>query len=140
MSKSSINPVFHTMAYIKPKFSVQMVNASGRALVELMGGKGAWDEGANHAVDVIDNWRVSHNFPLHSLHITLKRRATKISSKAITARRIKRLPSIAFKLARESEMKLSQMQDIGGCRAIMPTIADVLKLQDLYKKNRELYT
>jgi hypothetical protein len=52
---------------------------------------------------------------------------------AIVARRLKRFSSVMNKLAREPHMKLSQMQDLGGCRAILPTVQDVKRLYTYYR-------
>ena len=59
----------------------------------------------------------------------------KYPNSAIIAQRLKRLRSIAVKLSaeRNMNMKLSQMQDIGGCRAVLPTVRDVEKLVALYE-------
>ena len=48
---------------------------------------------------------------------------------ALVAQRIKRLPSIVSKLQREAQMRLSQMQDIGGCRAVVLNMTQLGKLQ-----------
>lgn len=40
------------------------------------------------------------------------------------------------KLERFPHMKLSQMQDIGGCRAVVESVAHVYKLQASYRKSR----
>lgn len=92
-------------------------------------------------IPVVENWRASHNHPLNAFYVTLKNRATKINARALTAQRLKRLSSIAKKLYYADEksgrkkMKLSQMQDIGGCRAVMPTIAEVNRLLETYDKH-----
>jgi ppGpp synthetase/RelA/SpoT-type nucleotidyltranferase len=86
------------------------------------------------AFRLINNWRAVHSYPLHIAKVTLKARADKISKKAISAQRLKRLSSIALKLRRNSHMKLSQMQDIGGCRAIMPTMREVQRLVAIYEE------
>ncbi len=39
----------------------------------------------------------------------------------IVAQRLKRIPTIVHKLARIPKMQLSRMQDIAGCRAILPS-------------------
>jgi Region found in RelA / SpoT proteins len=90
-----------------------------------------WD-----ALDVINNWRASHSFPLNTFTIGLKRKAKEIDSDALVAQRIKRLSSIAHKLERFGTMQLSQMQDIGGCRAIVATLDDVKKLISLQKSSK----
>lgn len=43
------------------------------------------------------------------------------------------------KLAREPKMKLSQMQDLGGCRAIMSSLSGVEQLAALYQPSRSLF-
>ncbi len=66
--------------------------------------------------EIISNWRTAHNFPLNTFKIGLLKRARTVNSKSIVAQRLKRLSSIALKLRRFPEMKLSQMQDIAGCQ------------------------
>ena len=41
------------------------------------------------------------------------------------SQRLKRLPTIVDKLRREPTMKLSQMHDIGGCRVVLESAAEV---------------
>ena len=53
------------------------------------------------------------------------------AKKVIVVQRIKRLDSITAKLNRFPSMQLSQMQDIGGLRVILPSIGDV----EIYTKN-----
>lgn len=65
--------------------------------------------------------------------MTLLRRARKIDADALVAQRLKRRPSIELKLRDNPTMKLSQMQDIGGCRAILSTIHKVRQLTKIYK-------
>jgi hypothetical protein len=87
------------------------------------------------SLDVISNWRSSHSFPLNTFTVGLKRRAKDVDPDALVAQRIKRLSSIAAKLERFPTMQLSQMQDIGGCRAIVASIADVNKLISKHKES-----
>ena len=46
------------------------------------------------------------------------------------SQRLKRVPTIIDKLLREPTLPLSRMQDIGGCRAILPTIPDIRAVQE----------
>ncbi len=76
------------------------------------------------ALEILDNWRAIHKYPLHVFKVRLKLVSEKIDPDALTVQRLKRLPSIIFKLQRryngkDPTMKLSQMQDIAGCRAVM---------------------
>jgi ppGpp synthetase/RelA/SpoT-type nucleotidyltranferase len=76
---------------------------------------------------VIDNGRSSHALPLQTIKMLLKNRAKSADSAGVVAQRLKRLPSIRSKLQRET-MRLQQMQDLGGCRAIVRDMAAVRKL------------
>ncbi len=58
----------------------------------------------------------------------------------VIAQRLKRISSVLNKLAREPRMKLSQMQDLGGCRAIVPDVASVDQIFNLYRGPEDLFT
>lgn len=85
------------------------------------------------AVEIIDNWRSAHNYPLNIFQDGLRKRAKSIYKECIVAQRIKRLSSIVAKLVRFRTMRLSMMQDIGGCRAVMSTVKQVERLVYDYK-------
>jgi hypothetical protein len=53
------------------------------------------------SLDIINNWRSAHNFPLNTFHVGLRRRAKAIDPGCITAQRIKRMSSIEHKLKRD---------------------------------------
>jgi ppGpp synthetase/RelA/SpoT-type nucleotidyltranferase len=126
------------MAWTKLKHSREAVNAAGRALV-------AWHEDLSldfnvvlyekyeQALPIINNWRAAHSFPLNTFRINLNRGARSADQESLTAQRIKRLSSISAKLQRFPKMKLSQMQDIGGCRAVLRSVDRVQALAAAYK-------
>jgi hypothetical protein len=98
----------------------------------------------DEAFGVIDNWRSSHSWPLQCIRVTLNNRAKKASKKSLVAQRLKRLESIEAKLRRfgkpradgkPSKMKLSQMQDIGGCRAVVPSPWHLARLVKVYDRD-----
>src|SRR6266498_4478476 len=105
--------------------------ADGPATIEQIEG---YVEDVDKAFAIINNWRSSHSYPLQVLKMTLLTRAKRVDNDAIVAQRIKRLSSIASKLKRNSNMKLSQMQDLGGCRAVLGTPRRVTELVDIYEK------
>jgi serine/threonine-protein kinase RIO1 len=119
------------MAWAVPEYDPQEVNAAGKAL-----GRMAFPvntiEGLD-ALSVINNWRSSHAYPLNTFQITLRNRARRIERNVIIAQREKRLDSIHRKLVAKSSMRMTQMQDIAGCRAVFSRLVDVYKLVDLYK-------
>jgi hypothetical protein len=113
--------------YAVPEYPVQEVNRAGRVYV----GKRKSDlEELMRSVHVLNNWRASHAYPAQAFYMTVKRRATLVYPGAVAAQRLKRLQSISAKLMTREDMKLSQMQDIAGIRAVLPNVTHVRKLED----------
>ena len=88
------------------------------------------------ALRIVDNWRAAHAFPLHVIYMHLRRMCVH-NKDLIVAERLKRLDSITGKLKREPNMNLWTMQDLGGCRVIVPTIEDVYKYSEKYENSRK---
>jgi ppGpp synthetase/RelA/SpoT-type nucleotidyltranferase len=137
------------MAWAVPKYAKKRVNWAGKTILipnpeDEWGFESDqyfdWVQNYIEALDIINNWRSSHNFPLNTFHIGLRRRAKIIDPNAITAQRIKRMASIEAKLIRFPTMTLSQMQDIGGCRAILATATEVSKLCESYADSEIKHT
>ena len=64
-----------TTVWAVPAFTRGEVDRAGRLLAE----NGVADPLAvGHALDVIDNWRSSHSFPLNTFQMTLRNRAASI--------------------------------------------------------------
>lgn len=118
------------MAWVNRANSKGEIDRAGRALVNFSVG----DPARESAIQVVDNWRSCHAYPLQIIKMTLKRRALKIDKKALIAQRLKRRPSIEIKLRDNPTMQLSQMQDIGGCRAVLHSVRQVKRLVQRYKK------
>lgn len=115
-----------------PQYSKKQVNSAGKALIA----------GPHHdimeyigALDVINNWRSVHGHPLNTFQTTLRIKGRQVDPSVLVAQRIKRLSSIELKLRRFPTMTLSQMQDIGGCRAILTSAQDVAALVQSYRKS-----
>lgn len=124
------------MEWTKLNYSKSRINKAGDILIS---SSSSQDE-LNSAIDVLTNWRSSHSFPLHTFAVRLKRVSKQIDSLALVSRRLKRVSSILNKLKRDqtSEMKMSRMQDVGGCRSVLPNIDKVNELVESYEKNRGL--
>jgi ppGpp synthetase/RelA/SpoT-type nucleotidyltranferase len=120
------------MDWITPEHDRAEINAAARVL--LKNGSLA-DEELQWASDIVNNWRYAHNYPLNTFKVTLRSYAKKAFPAAIVAERRKRLESILFKLYREPMMRLTQMQDIAGCRAIVGSVTGVYRLLEIYKKS-----
>lgn len=82
----------------------------------------------NEALNVLGAWRASHAYPLQVIYMHLRERAKRVDPKPLVYQRLKRVPSIIVKLNRNANMKLSTMQDIGGCRAVVADVHAVRKL------------
>ena len=70
---------------------------------------------------------------MNTFQATLRQKLKSIDTEAIVAQRLKREPSILLKLQRFDGMKLARMQDIGGLRAVVSSIAKVRKLEAAYR-------
>lgn len=122
------------MAWTKPKgFSRSKVDWAGDILIS----KSSSFEEKDKALEILDNWRAIHRYPMHIFKKRLKSVSEKIDKDALSVQRLKRLPSILKKLQRtyygnKPTMKLSQMQDIAGCRAV---VSNVELAKKLYKES-----
>jgi len=54
----------------------------------------------NSALMVLSNWRAAHSYPMHIFKKRLKNFSEKIDKTALSAQRLKRVPSIIKKLNR----------------------------------------
>jgi len=132
-------PWLDDMTWVVPQYTKRRVNWAGEILVR--GDATAYPEVNAYladyfdALDIVNNWRSSHSFPLNTFTVGLKRRAKSIDTQCIIAQRIKRMSSIEYKLDRFKTMTLSQMQDLGGCRAVMSSVQAVARLGREYRQS-----
>jgi len=89
------------------------------------------------AMDILSYWRFSHEVPLGKALKILQETTLKIDKSAIFAKRLKRYVSIVYKLRRFRQMKLKNMQDIGGCRAIVSSPKILKKVVRELRKRSE---
>ncbi len=88
------------------------------------------------ALDVLVAYRAAHQYPLvkasNGLRSTL--RTEQVAGQV--SQRLKRVPTIWEKLLREPTMQLAGMQDIGGCRAVVTSLAELRAAERRLRKNR----
>src|ERR1044072_8496490 len=134
------------MTWTTPQYSRRQVDMAGALLAENflslaeryhLTGPGQADTDSflqeyDRTFAIINNWRASHSYPLLIMKNALHRRAKKVDGNAVVAQRLKRISSITVKLRRNTHMKLSQMQDIGGCRAVLKNVNQVDELVGVY--------
>ena len=85
---------------------------------------------------MVNNWRAAHGFMLNTFQTNLRKKAATVDEDAFVVQRLKRRSSIEAKLQRYPWMKLSKMQDIGGCRVVLSSIADVNEMAKQIKGSR----
>lgn len=103
-----------------PEYTKKQINDAG----DIVRTEIATDSQKEQALKVIDNWRSAHAYPLHVFYMNLRRKTSERED-VLVVERLKRLESIVSKLQREDGMQLYRMQDLGGCRMVVPTLAEV---------------
>ncbi|WP_414756708.1 RelA/SpoT domain-containing protein [Anabaena sp. CCY 9910] len=110
---------------IKLSYSKKQVRKAGECLINKH-----QSMPTDEALLILNNWRLCHAYPLNSVQNSLRYRAKLIDDKAVVTQRLKRISSIKNKLIRFDYMKLDTMQDIGGCRVILPNNNNVYQVKE----------
>lgn len=127
------DPLALDMADTVVHYSKDEVVAAGKALKGTLAYTGGQiDEQTLRVFRVAHAWRTAHIVPMRKVRSELLWANRRLGVEAITAARLKRMQSIRKKL-RKTPLSLYQIQDIGGCRAIVGSMADFERLRDLYR-------
>jgi len=116
------------------EFEITDVRRAGDALRHSI----PWDTEQDQA-DALDifkvahSWRASHLYPMDRIRAQLTGLVKRDGKSGITVARLKMMSSIRRKL-QSSSLKLDKVQDLGGCRAILPSMADVRELVEKCRK------
>lgn len=121
------------MAWPARQYSNGEVHRAGKILRANKLGTLCQPDELRRAYEVLSNWRACHNYPINTLRKTLNDRLKQVAPEAYAAQRLKRMPSIETKLVRFPTMKLHQMQDIGGLRAVVRNQKQIRALLKLYE-------
>lgn len=108
-------------SFTQPLYSRTQVKKAGRTYVDPK----ATVEDRAIALSIVNNWRSAHGYPLNTFQMSMRRMVRNYSGDPLVAQRIKRLPSIRHKLERFPTLNVSQMQDLGGCRAVVASVDQV---------------
>jgi len=122
---------FGTMVAAVRKYTAGQIDRAGKVLSS----PAATNQQIDDAIAIMDHWRIAHNRPLEMARQALASRAKLVNPNHTIGMRLKREESIRDKLIREPTMKLSKMQDIGGCRVILRSMEEVNNLVALYAKD-----
>lgn len=121
--------------------SKSQADKAGALLREWWGGsRRDLEVGGRAAVDVVWAYRVQFQYPLTRVNANLRHYVKGAGCEVFIAQRLKRLPRIIEKLHRHPRMRLSQMQDVGGCRAILPDKAAIDSVLAGIRRNWEVIT
>ena len=80
---------------------------------------------AEEASSVLNDYRSQIKDPLKKVVMGLRSAVETARAEVLVSERLKRQPRIIGKLIRFPHMQLTVMQDLGGCRAILPDLASV---------------
>lgn len=123
--------------YLKISYSGNRINLAGDLLAFgkiKNGNQSALD--FSQAMDVLSYWRFSHDKPLQLAFDELNNICKRIDNDSLCAKRLKRHHSIVAKLKRFDNMKLRNMQDIGGCRAVVKNEKVLRKVVKAIKRRK----
>lgn len=88
------------------------------------------------AYDTAAEYRAMHGYPLRKVTVGLRQFVERGSQEVNVAQRLKRMDRIVDKLVRFPKMRLSQMEDIAGCRAVLADTDEVARVLRRVRRNR----
>jgi putative GTP pyrophosphokinase len=95
-------------------------------------------EERNNALEIINEWRTNHLYPLSLMRNFLIRLLIANGIEPyLVSQRLKRLTSIEYKLDLNNNMALGGMQDIGGFRIVLKDTKDLFRLKKLIEQKKE---
>jgi ppGpp synthetase/RelA/SpoT-type nucleotidyltranferase len=109
-------------AKASPTTSKSQADKCGKHLREYINGRADFetDEQFKYVLQTVSAWRSMHEYPLRLVTPGVRNWVSQETSGRITvAQRLKRWDRIVMKLDRFPSMRLSQMEDIAGCRAVL---------------------
>jgi ppGpp synthetase/RelA/SpoT-type nucleotidyltranferase len=110
-------------------FTMKQIKRAGKVIAGRLLWSPETEQEIREAFRVANNWRDTHAYPLLSVRHQLIYYMGFESIDGLTAARLKRMQAIRRKLRRpDMSIGLDQLQDLGGCRAILSSIGDVQKL------------
>lgn len=117
------------------RYSKSQITKAGKVLLSSKS-----TEERNSALELINEWRTDHLFPLNVMRNSLVKLLKKNNiSIHLVSHRLKRLSSIEYKLDLNENMGLGGMQDIGGFRAVVNDTKNLFELKKLLESNKQIH-
>jgi ppGpp synthetase/RelA/SpoT-type nucleotidyltranferase len=104
-------------------YTTKDVRKAGEALAQKLIWTDETAEDIRRVFAIAHNWRDTHAYPMRRFREILAKQIKKHQAKASAVARLKRMPSIRRKL-HDQQWPLDKIQDLAGCRAIVPSIND----------------
>lgn len=120
-------PWHHMANYHVSPHSKSEIVAAGKRIAS----RPAYGPETIEAFRIAHSWRSAYAYPMHRMRLELAGIVRRGGGKGVTAGRLKRMQSIRRKLLTQRRT-LYQIQDIGGCRAILPSMDDVRRVYSIY--------
>lgn len=89
------------------------------------------------ALGVLGDYRETFSGPLNSITMGVRSMVKTAGAEQVVSQRLKRIPTILDKLHRHPNMKVTRMQDIGGCRAILPDIETIYRVIERIRRSKQ---
>lgn len=96
-------------------------------------------ERVEKAIGVLVTYRAAHTNALASANMGLRSMVASEGCPVEVSQRLKRIPTILDKLGRESTLALSNMQDIGGVRAVLRSVDEIRKVEARVRHRRPIH-
>lgn len=112
------------------------VNHAGRLFRRWYRGEVISEADLSQAYELIVAWRACHEYSLVKANMGLRSAVSTENCRLEVSQRLKRIPTILDKIRREPTMQLANMQDIGGCRAVLESVGEVRRVQRRLVENR----
>lgn len=87
------------------------------------------------ALRVMFRFRAAHAYPLTKANNGLRSMIRSEGCAVEVSQRLKRAVTILNKLEREPSLALATMQDVGGCRALFESVAEVRRVEQRIRRN-----
>lgn len=111
------------------------INRAGDVLREFWIGERMADAEVEAALALVGSYRQAHAYPLTLVSVGLRQFVRSVSENVVVGQRLKRMDRIVQKLVRFPKMKLARMQDVGGCRAVLASPAEVGATAERIRRN-----
>ena len=111
-------------------------NRAGKVIRRALRGDAIKSDQVSEAADTLIAFRAAHQYALAKATMGLRSMVQTEGCRVAVSQRLKRSWTILDKIEREPTLALGNMQDIGGCRAVVGNIDELRRVERRLRKNR----